>query len=230
MSNLAGWYPQPDGQQRYWDGFQWTDRLAPGVAWSPPLDTGPPQITTVRHRRNHVVAGLGIVLSAILIAFAVTQPQANFTGPPIAISGLKVVNLTVTPSSGYKLDEQTLVLCLSFAVTLGVLGLLLLVTRVRFLGLIWRLGALAAITLPALLAISYWTFISDPTSGLKEGTDTSFAGQGLAMLADGTRGLAWDITPGIGLYLFTAGVVCAVLASLVPAIRHKDVVTVTAAQ
>ncbi|WP_241993013.1 hypothetical protein [Cryobacterium frigoriphilum] len=168
------------------------------------------------------------MLSAILVAFAVTQALANFTGPPIALSVLKVVNLTVTPSSGYRLDEPALLLCLSVAMILGVLGLLLLVTRVRFLGLIWRLGALASITLPALLAISHWRFISDPTSGLKEGTDISFAGQGLAMLADGARGLLWDITPGIGLYLFTAGLACAVLASLVPAIRREESMTVTA--
>jgi uncharacterized protein DUF4352/uncharacterized protein DUF2510 len=33
MSNTpAGWYPQPDGQQRYWDGQQWTEHFAPGTA------------------------------------------------------------------------------------------------------------------------------------------------------------------------------------------------------
>ena len=31
MSSPAGWYPQPDGQQRYWDGQQWTEKFAPGV-------------------------------------------------------------------------------------------------------------------------------------------------------------------------------------------------------
>jgi hypothetical protein len=35
MSTPAGWYPQPDGQQRYWDGQQWTEHLAP-IA-SPPI-------------------------------------------------------------------------------------------------------------------------------------------------------------------------------------------------
>lgn len=27
----AGWYPQPDGTQRYWDGSQWTEHIAPGA-------------------------------------------------------------------------------------------------------------------------------------------------------------------------------------------------------
>ncbi|MEO5746763.1 MAG: Ltp family lipoprotein [Ornithinibacter sp.] len=32
MSNTpAGWYPQSDGQQRYWDGERWTEHFAPGA-------------------------------------------------------------------------------------------------------------------------------------------------------------------------------------------------------
>ncbi len=31
----AGWYPQEDGRQRYWDGTQWTEHFAPGDAASP---------------------------------------------------------------------------------------------------------------------------------------------------------------------------------------------------
>ena len=27
-----GWYPTPDGQQRYWDGTNWTEHMAPLVA------------------------------------------------------------------------------------------------------------------------------------------------------------------------------------------------------
>ncbi|MFQ6170437.1 DUF4352 domain-containing protein [Oryzobacter sp. R7] len=33
MTNTpAGWYPQADGRQRYWDGTQWTEHFAPGGA------------------------------------------------------------------------------------------------------------------------------------------------------------------------------------------------------
>ncbi|MBM6400266.1 Ltp family lipoprotein [Phycicoccus sonneratiae] len=36
MSNTpAGWYPQPDGQQRYWDGQTWTEHFAPGAGQQP---------------------------------------------------------------------------------------------------------------------------------------------------------------------------------------------------
>ena len=31
----AGWYPQADGQQRYWNGESWTEHVAPGVLTQP---------------------------------------------------------------------------------------------------------------------------------------------------------------------------------------------------
>jgi Domain of unknown function (DUF4352)/Protein of unknown function (DUF2510) len=36
MSTPAGWHPQPDGTQRYWDGAKWTDHVAPGQHGAPP--------------------------------------------------------------------------------------------------------------------------------------------------------------------------------------------------
>ncbi len=36
----AGWYPQSDGQQRYWDGEQWTENFAPGAQRETPA-SGP---------------------------------------------------------------------------------------------------------------------------------------------------------------------------------------------
>lgn len=35
MSGQAGWYPQPDGSQRYWDGTTWTAHSAAPVATAP---------------------------------------------------------------------------------------------------------------------------------------------------------------------------------------------------
>jgi hypothetical protein len=39
MSFPAGWYPQDDGRQRYWDGELWTESYAPGVGPAHP-DSG----------------------------------------------------------------------------------------------------------------------------------------------------------------------------------------------
>ncbi|NYI41886.1 DUF2510 domain-containing protein [Demequina lutea] len=32
----AGWYPQPDGTQRYWDGSAWTEHIAPAAELATP--------------------------------------------------------------------------------------------------------------------------------------------------------------------------------------------------
>jgi hypothetical protein len=40
QSQPAGWFPQPDGTQRYWDGSKWTEHVAPGPAASPPPAPG----------------------------------------------------------------------------------------------------------------------------------------------------------------------------------------------
>ena len=58
MSTPAGWYPQPDGQQRYWDGERWTENVAPGV---------PPVTPLVAARKNwflrhKVITAIGAVL------------------------------------------------------------------------------------------------------------------------------------------------------------------------
>src|SRR5215207_8180857 len=42
----AGWYPQPDGGQRYWDGTAWTEHFAPGVQ-QPAEAAASPGTTTI---------------------------------------------------------------------------------------------------------------------------------------------------------------------------------------
>lgn len=37
----AGWFPQPDGSQRYWDGSAWTEHTAPGSATATPAPIVP---------------------------------------------------------------------------------------------------------------------------------------------------------------------------------------------
>lgn len=67
MSAEAGWYPDPSApaQQRYWDGAQWTDHVAAGVA-APAVATTPD---------GHVLAGwwwrvLATIIDSLLISLA----------------------------------------------------------------------------------------------------------------------------------------------------------------
>lgn len=223
MSYPPGWYAHPDGGQGYWDGQQWTQHVAPGPGSPPAPAAGPAAVPHVRHRRNHAVAGLGFILSGLLIGFGATQTVANFSGPPISITLLKSVGLSVTPSGGFGLDESVVPLMLSAAVALVVFGLLLLVTRIRYLGLVWRLGGLVALFLPAFLAISYWSSINDPITALQQGTDNAVADAALEAMR-GTRGTLWDLSAAAGLYIVSAGVVCGIIAALIPAIRRTEAI------
>lgn len=49
-STPAGWYPQEDGRQRYWDGERWTEHFAPGVG------NGAPVAPAAPHQGNSATA------------------------------------------------------------------------------------------------------------------------------------------------------------------------------
>jgi Protein of unknown function (DUF2510) len=91
MSNPAGWYPQADGQQRYWDGQKWTEDFAPGAG----TPVTPPVVARknwfVRHK---ILTAIGAVLLLGIFASiangggtksdntaAVSKPVATSTTP-----------------------------------------------------------------------------------------------------------------------------------------------------
>jgi hypothetical protein len=71
MSSPAGWYPQPDGQQRYWDGEVWTERYAPGdqaeTSALPLLKTKPGFVFRGRSFSRAASFGWGGLALAVLI-------------------------------------------------------------------------------------------------------------------------------------------------------------------
>ena len=80
----AGWYPDPNGQLRFWDGAQWTAKTAPPpsrVALKPP----PIQVEVVPKRRSveqqikrGLIAG-GALLAVIIGVSAIggSMDQSN---------------------------------------------------------------------------------------------------------------------------------------------------------
>lgn len=71
MSTPAGWYPQPDGTQRYWDGEQWTehihtpDPVPPTYAVPPPAAGGGGGMG-----KGCLIAGIIALIVVVLIAVA----------------------------------------------------------------------------------------------------------------------------------------------------------------
>ncbi|MGV9195104.1 DUF2510 domain-containing protein [Microbacterium sp. MC2] len=59
----AGWYPTPEGGQRYWDGHQWTDLPAP----SPGVGSATPQSTTHRERAATGRRRTGVIAAVIAV-------------------------------------------------------------------------------------------------------------------------------------------------------------------
>ena len=81
MSNPAGWYPQADGQQRFWDGEQWTENFAPGT----PLVTPPAAARKNWFLRHKVIAAVGA-------AHQLRGPAAVLVCPASAtLNGLSLV-------------------------------------------------------------------------------------------------------------------------------------------
>ena len=80
MTAPSGWYPQPDGQQRYRDGELWTEHFAPGVPLAPTAPAG------VARAKASVVARLGAL--AMLVLFVVAAAATSGVGVVLMIVGL----------------------------------------------------------------------------------------------------------------------------------------------
>jgi hypothetical protein len=64
-----GWYPDPQGVMRWWDGYQWTQQVAPGPMAQQPY---PPQPVNVQQpyrvvTREHKRTGHGLHLFLTII-------------------------------------------------------------------------------------------------------------------------------------------------------------------
>jgi hypothetical protein len=104
------------------------------------------------------------------------------------------------------------------AVGLAVLALLLLVTRVRGLGVVWRVMALVVVAGVGLISVIAWTTIENPASVVTD-PESPFG----RSLESGTKlaqnlGLL-EIKPALGLWLLTVGTGIAGIGLLVPALR-----------
>jgi len=99
MSTPAGWYPQPDGQQRYWDGQQWTENFAPGVSPGTPegisSETAPGAARKNWFLRHKVLTAIGAVL--LLGIFSSLGSLGN-KSEPVADVATKTVATSQAPN------------------------------------------------------------------------------------------------------------------------------------
>lgn len=97
----AGWYPQPDGKQRYWDGRQWTGHVEPG-ADQPERGPAP------RRGRGCLIAVLvAAVLFVLLIVFWVVQYQRGEKAAGMAEEGATTACGTPATAPGFDVKLGT---------------------------------------------------------------------------------------------------------------------------
>ncbi|TPG12891.1 Ltp family lipoprotein [Pedococcus bigeumensis] len=104
MSTPAGWYPQNDGQQRYWDGQQWTEHFAPGATEAALPMASAQKPARSWYVRKRVLIPAGIVALAIF-ATALggggdepTQPVSASSPTTSAVKAAEPAAATVSPA------------------------------------------------------------------------------------------------------------------------------------
>jgi hypothetical protein len=173
------------------------------------------------------VGGIAILVGAALIGFGATQPWATGAatiawGPLSGLTpnGKLGFDLLLAPD-GLHGDVKPLIL--GATIFMAIVALLLIATRVRGLGMLWRILTLLTAAGLGLICATAWSVVSNPTSVLAD--SESPLGRilgGLNSVAE-SSGLL-QIKPGLGLWLLTIGCGIACIGALIPAIRHSTFV------
>jgi hypothetical protein len=102
----------------------------------------------------------------------------------------------------------------------ALLGLLLVITRVRGLGVVWRLGVLAVLLLPAYLVLSLWKIAVDPAAigGASRAFWRTVRVDQIAALSDLGE---IDVDGGAGLIVMVLGTICSFIGCCVPAVKDR---------
>lgn len=168
----------------------------------------------VVHRRNHAAPGIVLLIAGGLILLSSALPLLQFTGPGVGVLA-KGLGMTLTGDGSYEPDPAGLWYWTGGLVCL--FALVLLVTRIRGLGALWRILAILPVLVVAVVAAFWWYFLSDPSRFLAE-QDQSLSGtirSGITSLLEGSG--AYSITPGLGLVVMSAAAVLGVIGAFLPA-------------
>ncbi len=179
----------------------------------------------IRHRRNNALAGIVLLIAAILIASSAFLPWAHFEGPTIDLRAVTAsVSYDMTPGVNAPDNDVTRPAILIFGAVVGALALALVATRVRGLGVLWRLIALVVIAGPIIASWFVWTnVIADPAGYI--GQDTSISGQLGAVGFNLAQALGLiRVAAGTGLWAMSIGAGLGFVAIWIPAVRSQTLV------
>lgn len=172
----------------------------------------------VRHTRSHAIAGVAMGLGAALVMVGTLFPVFSVSGGSVTPQLWGVL--------GMQVDDGAVSLAGSFrtyvvltAVWAGLMGIALILTKVKYVGPVWRVAALIGLSAAAFTAFVFWVLVLDPITVV--GRPTWFSVDA-PLLVSSLRGATLEA--GVGLYLLTVGTAIGVLAALVPAFHTHRVV------
>lgn len=172
----------------------------------------------VVHRRNNAAPGIGFLVAGLLILLSSFLPVIDFTTASVNLPGV-----TVAPKTSYNPDPIGLWLWtggFTFA-----FGVILLATRIRGLGILWRILAAIPVLIMGAYAAFVWYFLSNPQASLAPDGDTS-AGAGIIQgLATGAQDAGlYSFSAGVGLVILTVAVIVGILSIFLPSGKSQRIV------
>jgi len=179
----------------------------------------------VKHRRHHAPSVIVLLVGVLLIAGGSALPWGEFSfepgldQPPMPYGGSHVFGFDQTLAFGHSVVNFGPVL-LAISGMVALCALALWFTRVRGLGIAWRVIALGSLVPLALVLDSLWSiFDESPGTDLQQADSAPVRAFGLAVSNHGATSHV-----GPGLLMVSFGFVVVVLGCLIPAIRSKQVI------
>ncbi|QKE85302.1 DUF2510 domain-containing protein [Arthrobacter sp. NEB 688] len=172
----------------------------------------------VRHTRSHVVAGLTLGLGAAIVMLGTLLPVYTVDRGTVAPRVWALLGLRPDGAS-VRLDDSFRTYLLMTGAWALLMGIALIITRMRFVGVVWRLAAVVGLTAGSFVTFAFWVLVLRP--GASVGRPSWFAAAAPEVVdafSDAT------VDAGVGLYVLTVGCAVGVLAALVPTFHTRRVI------
>ncbi|HMM93805.1 DUF2510 domain-containing protein [Phycicoccus sp.] len=172
----------------------------------------------VRHSRSHAIAGLTMGLGAGIVMLGTLLPVFSVSGDPVPDGIWGPLGLHARAGTvGFDAPFRSYITITGAWVLL--MGVALIITRIRYVGPVWRVAALVGLASTSFITFVLWVLVLRPLDVL--GRPTWFT-DSAPVVVDALHGSTLDA--GLGLYVLTVGCTVGVLAALVPAFHTRRIV------
>ncbi|MBT9255707.1 DUF2510 domain-containing protein [Phycicoccus sp. MAQZ13P-2] len=175
-------------------------------------------MSQVRHRMSHAAAGLTLALGAAVAMLGTLLPVYTVRPGTVPARVWSVLWLRADGSAVH-LDDSLRTYLLVTAAWALLMGVALILTRVRYVGAVWRLAAVVGLSAASFVTFAFWVLVFRP--GASVGRPSWFAATAPEVV---DAFAATTVDAGLGLYVLTVGCAVGVLAALVPTFHTRRVV------